>query len=67
MAVILAVTGRICLFVAVHAAFDLKALALIHWHLESTVADLVFTERDIVQPDGDVLPASRRTRRGPLR
>lgn len=39
---IFAVTGRIWMPMFAHAAFDLTALALIYWNLESTVAHLVF-------------------------
>jgi len=39
---ILAVTGRIWTLMAAHAAFDLTALAIIYWNLESEVAHLVF-------------------------
>ena len=39
---IFAVTGRIWLPVFAHAAFDLTALAIIYWNLESKVAHLVF-------------------------
>jgi membrane protease YdiL (CAAX protease family) len=36
------VTGRIWLPMAAHAAFDLTALALIYWNIESQVAHLIF-------------------------
>ncbi len=39
---IFAVTGRIFLLMVAHAAFDLTALAIIYWNLESKVAHLVF-------------------------
>jgi membrane protease YdiL (CAAX protease family) len=39
---IFAVTGRIWMLMIAHAAFDLTALAIIYWDLESTVAHLVF-------------------------
>jgi membrane protease YdiL (CAAX protease family) len=39
---IFAVTGRIWSLMAAHAAFDLTALAIIYWNLESDVAHLVF-------------------------
>jgi len=39
---IFAVTGRIWMLMCAHAAFDLVALALIYWNLESEVAHLVF-------------------------
>jgi len=39
---IFAVTGRIFLLMCAHAAFDLTALALIYWDLESKAAHLVF-------------------------
>ena len=39
---IFAMTGRIFLLMAAHAAFDLTALALIYWNLESNVAHLIF-------------------------
>ena len=39
---IMAVTGRIWMLMAAHAAFDLTALAMIYWNLESRVAHLVF-------------------------
>ena len=37
-----AVTGRIFMLMIAHAAFDLTALAIIYWNLESTVANLIF-------------------------
>ncbi len=37
-----AVTGRIFLLMCAHAAFDLTALAIIYWNLETRVAQLVF-------------------------
>jgi CAAX protease family protein len=39
---IFAVTGRIWMLMCAHAAFDLTALAMIYWGLESDVAHLVF-------------------------
>jgi membrane protease YdiL (CAAX protease family) len=39
---IFAVTGRIWILMVAHAAFDLTALAIIYWNLESTVAHLIF-------------------------
>jgi membrane protease YdiL (CAAX protease family) len=39
---IFAVTGRIFMLMIAHAAFDLTALAIIYWNLESRVAHLVF-------------------------
>ncbi len=39
---IFAVSGRIFLLMVAHAAFDLTALAIIYWDLESKVAHLVF-------------------------
>jgi len=39
---IFAITGRIWMLMCAHAAFDLTALAMIYWNLESDVAHLVF-------------------------
>jgi CAAX protease family protein len=39
---IFAVTGRIWMLMIAHAAFDLTALAMIYWNLESYVAHLLF-------------------------
>jgi membrane protease YdiL (CAAX protease family) len=39
---IFAVTGRIFMLMIAHAAFDLTALAIIYWNLESRVASLIF-------------------------
>jgi membrane protease YdiL (CAAX protease family) len=39
---IFAVTGRIWMLMFAHSAFDLTALAIIYWNLESKVAHLVF-------------------------
>jgi len=39
---IFAVTGRIFMLMIAHAAFDLTALAIIYWDLETRVAHLVF-------------------------
>jgi membrane protease YdiL (CAAX protease family) len=39
---IMAITGRIFMLMIAHAAFDLTAVAIIYWNLETTVAHLVF-------------------------
>jgi membrane protease YdiL (CAAX protease family) len=39
---VFAVTGRIWMLMCAHAAFDLTALALIYWNLESAVAHFLF-------------------------
>ena len=39
---IFAITGRIWMLIFAHAAFDLTALALIYWDLETAVAHLIF-------------------------
>jgi uncharacterized protein len=39
---IFAVTGRIFMLMVAHAAFDLTALAIIYWNLETGIAHLVF-------------------------
>jgi uncharacterized protein len=39
---IFAITGRIWMVICAHAAFDLAAVAIIYWNLETTVAHLVF-------------------------
>ena len=39
---IFAVTGRIWMLMCAHAAFDLTALAIIYWNIESAVAHFVF-------------------------
>jgi uncharacterized protein len=39
---IFAATGRLFMLMVAHAAFDLMALAIIYWDLESAVAHLVF-------------------------
>jgi hypothetical protein len=39
---IFAVTGRIWMLMCAHAAYDLAALAIIYWNLESAVAHFVF-------------------------
>jgi membrane protease YdiL (CAAX protease family) len=39
---IFALTGRIWMLMVAHAAFDLTALAIIYWDVESKVAHLVF-------------------------
>jgi membrane protease YdiL (CAAX protease family) len=39
---IFAITGRIWMLMVAHAAFDLVALAIIYWDIESHVAHLVF-------------------------
>lgn len=40
---IFAVTGRIFMLMIAHIAFDLTALAMIYWDLESAVAHLIFS------------------------
>jgi hypothetical protein len=35
-------SGRIWMVMCAHAAFDLAAIAIIYWNLETTVAHLVF-------------------------
>lgn len=37
-----ALTGRIWMVMVAHAAYDLAAVAMIYWNLESTVAHLIF-------------------------
>lgn len=39
---IFAVTGRLWMLMCAHAAFDLTALAIIYWNLETDVARLIF-------------------------
>ena len=39
---IFAATGRIWMLMVAHAAFDLTALAMIYWNLETKVAHLIF-------------------------
>jgi membrane protease YdiL (CAAX protease family) len=39
---IFAVTGRIWMLIIAHAAFDLTALAIIYWNVESKVAQFIF-------------------------
>jgi membrane protease YdiL (CAAX protease family) len=39
---ILAVTRQIWISMAAHAAYDLTAIAIIYWNIESTIAHLVF-------------------------
>jgi uncharacterized protein len=39
---VFAVTGRIWMVMCAHAAFDLTAIAIIYWNLESAVAHLIF-------------------------
>ena len=39
---IFAVTGRIWMLMVAHAAFDVTAVAMIYWNLESAVAHFVF-------------------------
>jgi membrane protease YdiL (CAAX protease family) len=39
---IFAVTGRIFMLIIAHAAFDLTALAIIYWNLESDAAHVIF-------------------------
>jgi membrane protease YdiL (CAAX protease family) len=40
--IIFAITGRIWMLMCAHAAFDLTAVAMIYWNLESRVAHLIF-------------------------
>jgi len=39
---IYAVTGRLWMLMWAHAAFDVAAVAIIYWNLETRVAHLVF-------------------------
>ena len=39
---IVAVTGQIFLLMIAHAAFDLTALAMIYWDVESVIAHAIF-------------------------
>jgi hypothetical protein len=39
---IFAVTGEVWMVMVTHAAFDLTAVAIIYWNLESAVARIVF-------------------------
>jgi hypothetical protein len=39
---IFAVTGRIFTLMIAHAAFDLTAVAIIYWNVESAMAHLIF-------------------------
>jgi uncharacterized protein len=39
---VFAITGRIWILMCAHAAFDLTAVAIIYWNLESKVAHLIF-------------------------
>jgi membrane protease YdiL (CAAX protease family) len=39
---VFAVTGRIWTLMCAHAAFDLTAIAIIYWNLESVIAHLIF-------------------------
>jgi CAAX protease family protein len=39
---IFALTGQIWMLIVAHAAFDVTAVAIIYWNLESTVAHLIF-------------------------
>jgi membrane protease YdiL (CAAX protease family) len=39
---IFAITGRIWMLMVAHASFDLTAVAIIYWNLETRVAHLVF-------------------------
>ena len=39
---VFAVTGRIWMLMCAHAAFDLTAVAIIYWNVESAVAHLIF-------------------------
>jgi membrane protease YdiL (CAAX protease family) len=41
-ATIYAATGRLFMLIVAHAAFDLTALAIIYWRLETAIAHLVF-------------------------
>ena len=41
-ATVFAATGRIWMLMCAHAAFDLTAVAIIYWNLESAVAHLIF-------------------------
>jgi membrane protease YdiL (CAAX protease family) len=41
-ATIYAMTGRLFMLMVAHAAFDLTALAMIYWRLETAIAHLVF-------------------------
>lgn len=40
---VFAITGRLWMLMCAHAAFDLAALAIIYWDVETDVAHLVFT------------------------
>jgi membrane protease YdiL (CAAX protease family) len=44
---IFAITGRIWMPIAAHAAFDLTALAMIYWNLESDIAHLIFSRNEL--------------------
>jgi membrane protease YdiL (CAAX protease family) len=37
-----AVTGQLWMLMCAHAAFDVTAVAIIYWDVESTVAHLIF-------------------------
>jgi hypothetical protein len=39
---IFAITGRLWMLMWAHTAFDLTALAMIYWNLETDVAHLIF-------------------------
>jgi membrane protease YdiL (CAAX protease family) len=39
---VFAVTGRVWMLMCAHAAYDLTAVAIIYWNLESVVAHLIF-------------------------
>jgi hypothetical protein len=39
---VFAVTGQLWMLMCAHAAFDLTAVAIIYWNLESAVAHLIF-------------------------
>jgi membrane protease YdiL (CAAX protease family) len=39
---IFAVTGRLFVLMVAHAAFDITAVAMIYWHVESKIAHLLF-------------------------
>jgi Type II CAAX prenyl endopeptidase Rce1-like len=41
---VFAVVGRIWMLMWAHAAFDLTALAIIYWNLESAVAHMIFKQ-----------------------
>jgi hypothetical protein len=39
---VFAITGRVFTVMCAHAAYDLTALAIIYWNLETPIAHLVF-------------------------